>query len=1130
MSNTSNTTPNTTPASEPKEKWINRNLLDSTVGRVVTFIAHQPLIDALGGGILLKFWNRLGLHISLANLFDPLGIFHFITGAGSWFRSTRYFYYYSQYAEEVNGSYLPDPIQTYAASAVAQNADISSSVINAIQQGTGNKLKIYYQYAKLRYGNRYWNWTLSSKNANAIRGLIINNNTISNIVSVPKYYQVIQTDSSYEFGGAHYLWWVQQTYGLDEFNKIYQGIRYDVVKPEELPDGKWAIAIEDVPENEDREPNKLIVDSIPMGKSIGFTYWTNNGTGITELDREDNLHKEELKLTDIPLEYPTTIGSKKLVEVKTFWRNPYEQSSDNLMDEGSSPEITQEEYLSFQVTYHKYATLLETKDTPERLNVYQIGWVVSAIPLNQEHFVWVLEDDITTNSQNYLNKLLDVKRNIQNNPIIEPELHSNNSKLIKMYPHIPLLEWKQGKGTDKYLLPVLRKSDELVKLVEKLNELNETPEYEDSEPDAILDREQQKHKKQNKKGTYKGKPTSKRALDRKLNRAISQKRKLKVHKLVNASKEHSSSMLKRHINKMCELLGIDFDYLALNYVAEENYGKGNPQEYERLIMPAVKFSSDLKEIQNYLWHFFNRLYNEYGRENQYQNWLSAVANANSFNELPINELKWMNQSGFDWGGMSWFYITKFTMNGNVRKIKRKHRYKEIKRGKPIGIGSITDLKSNPEPLRELADDKYYTTKNGVQHCIGGQQYGTGVFKDNLIGNTLSNFDYTFFAKQSGSNKIEVIAVAGLSFYTKLSEDFRYARAFHDLGLQYTRNKKKFIDREQNPNVSDEIHRQQSKKYHHYNVIKHWGIIPLDYKTVINLGGTELERFAPRACLLYGFYFSEQKGKRKSVKPLIQIAGIVISIVLGILTAPAGGAGGWTAAAITQAVIQSLTYAVIAHFAIKYAVIPLLKAIGLKGIVALIVMIVILIVASMLGGAPADTQSALPYASEVGKQTAVQATQEATKATVQQSISEAIQQGITQGISQFTNMTGYQIVSTMIDASFKAIGEIQKDEMNQLQFEMKAEQQAYNTAMSDLQEQIEAFQSQQADFDSKAVLNALRLRFKMYEPDSFLTANTTPDLYSSSLEYLSSFIDMKLNIDPTTFDPVKSLDFSFKSLI
>lgn len=1125
MSNTPNTIPNTNPTSE-KEKWINRDLLDKTVGKVVTFAENIPVI----GEQLSKFWNKLGLNISLANLFDPLGIFNFLTGAGSWFRSTRYFYYYSQYAEEVNGSYLPDPIQTYASSAVAQNADISSSVIGAIQQGTGNKLKIYYQYAKLRYGNRYWDWTLTSKNADAVKGLVVNNNTIGNIVSVPEYFQVIHTDNTYEFGGTHYSWWVQQTYGLDEFNKSYQGINYDVIKPEQLPDGKWVIAVEDVPENEDREPNRLIVDTIPMEKSIGFTYWTNNGIGITELDREDNLHKEELEISNIPLEYPITIGSKNLVEVKTLWRNPYEDLPDNLMDDGSAPQTTQEEYLGFQVTYQKYATLLEVRDTPKKVNVYQIGWIVSAIPLNQEHFVWALEDDVTTNNQMYLSKLLEVKRNMQNRPIIEPELHSNNSKLFKLYPHIPLLEWKQGKDTARYLLPVLKKSDELVKLVEKLNELNETPEYEDSEPDAILDREQQKHKKQNPKGTYNNKPTSKRALDRKLNRAISQKRKLKVNKLVNASKEHSPSMLKRHINKMCELLGIDFDYLALNYVAEDNYGKGNPREQERLIMPAVKFSSDLKEVQNYLWHFFNRLYNEYGRENQYQNWLSAVDGATSLDDLPINELKWMNQSSFDWGGMSWLYITKFKMNGNVRKIKRKHRYKEVKRGKPIGIRSLSDLKTNPEPLRELADDKYYTTKNGVQHCIGGQQYGNGIFRDNLIGNTLSNFDYTFFAKQSGSNQIEVIAVAGLSFYTKLSEDFRYARAFHDLGLQYTRNKKKFIDNVQNPNVSDEIHRRQSRKYHHYNVIKHWGIIPLDYKTVINLGGSELERFAPRACLLYGFYFSEQKGKRKGVKPLIQVVGLVVSIVLGIITAPAGGAGGWTAAAITKAIIQSVVYAVITQIALKHLVIPLLKALGLKGIIALIVMIVILIVASMLGGTPSDTQSALPYASEVGKQTAVQSAQEATKATVQQTISEVIQQGITQGISQFTNMTGYQITSTMLDASFKAIGEIQKDEMNQLQSEMKSEQQAYNTAMSDLQEQIEAFRSEQADFDSKAVLNSLRLRFKMYEPDSFLTSNTTPDTFSSSLDYLSSFIDMKLNIDPTTFDPVKSLDFSFKPQI
>ena len=76
--------------------------------------------------------------------------------------------------------------------------------------------------------------------------------------------------------------------------------------------------------------------------------------------------------------------------------------------------------------------------------------------------------------------------------------------------------------------------------------------------------------------------------------------------------------------------------------------------------------------------------------------------------------------------MSWMFIRKLELDGDIRKIKRYRRIKEIKRGKPITVNNIDELKAIIEPPKEFAEDKYHTSKNGTQHNIGGQKYTTKV--------------------------------------------------------------------------------------------------------------------------------------------------------------------------------------------------------------------------------------------------------------------------------------------------------------------------------------------------------------------------------------------------------------------
>ena len=114
------------------------------------------------------------------------------------------------------------------------------------------------------------------------------------------------------------------------------------------------------------------------------------------------------------------------------------------------------------------------------------------------------------------------------------------------------------------------------------------------------------------------------------------------------------------------------------------------------------------------------------------------------------------------------------------------------------------------------------------------------------------------------------------------------------------------------------------------------------------------------------------------------------------------------------------------------------------------------------------------------------------------------------------------------AGNEALNEINQDTLNNIQQQAEQEQRNYNKAATSLREQQEELSKYAPKFDVKEVMSNLRLRYKMYQPDSFLIANSMPDEYSASYAYLENFIAMKLDLNPETFDPVRSLDFSFNT--
>lgn len=1097
------------------------------------------------------------------------------------FKSTRYKHHFTQYAQEVNESFAPDPVATYAASIIASGGDISSDMVRAIQTGSGFKLKQYYRLAQARFGNRFWNWTLNTSTGN-IGSRVLTPKAVKAIIGDKPYTYIASIIPEFITEGTYLNYLIDNTFGLNEFNHIYQNQEYSQTDYT-ISDKGILVAKND--------SNNLYVP-VPE-RSKGFTYWDYSEPVTVSINEDTKIVSDYHEINDVP-EFKYKVGTKVLVNETLEPYNPLGKQNNNstVIDSKSNEELAKESDQEKEVIrddtrkiYRKYVTVLSKvpkQRDGENYNEYTIKYTneVLEITYNIEHHLYVTESGSTNSA--LLKYFFDSIKPI--NKTISGSLSSDtHPEAFKLYPYIPLKDFGTEAWNTEWLVPKLSTDDEIVQLQRIVDEALKDPE---EQQEAIAEqneanqvgRESQRTQrkstrdKQKKEYDWKGRKYTLRALQRRLNRLTKNKHRIKMNKLYNASKELSESALKRRINKLSDLLGIDYESLALNMVADKNYS-GDAQIKQRNIMPAVKFSSPLAEIQAYWYYFFKRLYKMYGEERDYIEWVSAVENANSLFDLPVKSLMWKNQSGLDWGGMKWLFIRKFEVQGKIRSIKRSRRLKEIKRGKPVNINSLAQLKEIIEPEHTLANDAYYTSKNGTDHCIGGEKFNTDGFIEGFdITKVLKDYSYTFFCKQKDKDTLEVIAVAGLVFHTKTVRSERWGMAWYDLGLQYARNKNRYgLAKSKDFVAQYETESRINKRHYYISKIQHFGIMPVDYNVIRRIGGVDLERIAFRIPMLYGFTHSEQKTKNKFVRhylaPIIQITTFIISVLLAL---PTGGAS-LSLNVVVAAIIQAIITTVIVSVIMNHVLLPLLRAIGLKGIVAQIVAVIILIIAAYFGGQIMNGKDALPTASEIGKETATEVSKEVAKNSASQASQQAVKQNVSTFIDSITksfsnignqlsnlskeisNLTVDGFKDTLaqgfkdgLQQSLKQLGELSalnilkqtttvgfaehqrqtKAKLDSIQSLGSQENELYENAKRELDELQETIQN--IRFDTKTVLENLRLRFRMYDSDSFLTSNTIVDNYSTTFEYLSNFITMKLNVDPATVDVAMTPDFSFKN--
>ena len=1097
------------------------------------------------------------------------------------FKTTKYHHYFTQYSEEINSSFTDDPIATYTAGLIANGSDISSGLVSSLQNGKGVHLKRYYQYAKVRFGNRFWNWTLETKTGNTSKRL--NSKLLSTALGIRKPNIYIASSNTEQFHtlGAYLNHIIKEKFGIDEFNRTYNGKEFVPSAVVQTPKGYTILK-----NVTDKDPEYLYLDSLPE-PSKGVIYW----------EYSEPVRKSPLRVIDpnnpptykeykrIPINYPTKEGDTVLVKE---WSDPYNpfgtgsESGTNL-DNKSIEELNKEqekeseldiEYIRTihrrYVTYKGTKTIQEENSRPRTVHLYDEEESLWEITYVKEHILYLTESGKT--NSNALQYIINNPR--ENRSIVSGNMSSDieeHKHAFKLYPYLPMKDYGSDAWGDTWLVPKLSTDSEIVKLQAIIDKANTDEEHEEenaetNEPNQKNPKLKAKNKKKarkdsSKKYSYNGQEYTLRALQRKLTNYLHHKRRIKFNRLHNESKPLTESATKRHIDILADMLGVDYEGMSASMIADKNYSNGTSNIRGRNIMPAVNFSSPVAEIQAYWFHFFKRLYRMYGEERDYIEWLNAVQNANSFNELPMKQFKWKNQSELDYGGMAWLFIRKTTIKGNIRKIRRTKGLKEIKRGKPVSIFTIDDLKTSSEPLLELADDKYITSKNNTEHCIGGQKYTRYGVMDWLdIPTIMEDYSYTFFCKQSKKDELEVYAVAGLCFNTKMISMDSWANAWYDLGLQYSRNENRYGRKSKDFSATFDKETRVNKRHYHANKISHFGVMPIDYNVIRRIGGVELERMAIRIPLMYGFTHAEQKGKSKDFIKFVKVAPIVIGIsffAFNVISAGLDAVVGKALEAMTVAAVKALVINAVTAIAMKHLIMPLLKAIGLKGIVAAIVAVIIMTIAMYVGGMAMDSKSSLPYGSEVGKETATEATKEIAKNSAEQSaksfsesisralenisknlnhLSESIKQatfesfkqsineGIRQGMLEVTKLNGLKVFTMLGDQTFKALTATQQEKMADISKQMNEEQEKYENAKSELEELQEALN--RVPYDMKAVLEQQRLRFRMYEPSSFLSSNTQPDTYSATFDYLSNFINMKLNVDPATVDVAITPDFSF----
>ena len=1097
--------------------------------------------------------------------------------------TTRYQYYYTQAVSNINEGWVADPIATMGAASVARSggANVAQDVENGIRTGIGIDLLKYYQYSTRRFKKRNTKWTLRQVFQSATEKVVISENELKTLDSTlgEKHYRIIQEDKNPVMGGMKFLADMQAKYGLDYFHDTdsrgnsvaintlsaasgqIDGVKYDtwIVGTANSPIYKSILLVDprdDVSKFTSVNPY-YVLDTYKYEPhpSVGISYWVcNAGPTITVKDKRTKNFSRSRQEEDYST-YSAYVKNKEyIISKESNWQiEDFDGEgavvygiTDNV-DTAPKPEpakvpIEKITYKKFKVTSGDLVGVSVDFWTEEHTVIF-----------DEERFLYGTE----TENLNVW-KLYKDARAVKEVGVLD--LNSDKDKrLLKLFPYIPIKEHFEDvfeTGKAKKLMDAYKTVSEAARKADEAQVKKEEDAPKANREVAKLNRKKEKNEEVKK-------------AQRTIQRSGKYKRKLTVRK-VDGLKPSD----KRHLIQMGKYLNVDPRELALAGIAQN----GSDKVMFSAVQPASKIASNFDTMEKYNYIFFKKLMKILG-DGGYSKF-SATLRANfaktkTFKPSDLPRYEFDYHVGQLHCRMSFCFIKEFEMKGTLRKTKRKHKIQETRRGKvttlynnklrweveEIGDNGATrtvpvrykDFEYSPEqtiqmllnPPEEFAGDRYYTTAEGAkQYNIGGDNNrgvhtAQGGRNFNLSEMTLSSYGYTFFCKQVSKDRVKVIAVAGLTggmrgshenyWDQHLNADWFYASAYHELGLLYERNRLKYIDKKASGSIDVSTQFQHGgSRYKTYNKFQTFFLIPLDMRSAMKLGGADLTRFATRAVWQHQWTHTETHSKSLGfIKIIVAVVGLIIAIIAagptwgGSLSAYFSALGTMLGTSAFWAnLITNLVIAQVISFAVSKGIALLARMLGLKGFLALIVAVVIAAVVAYAGGFDMN-QSAMPYASEVASRQV--ATNVATTTT--QSMASSFTKSIAQEVAKIT----YKDIakSIIFEGGSYLGGQMQQQQLTDLQKQAEVEQQAFNAAMSVLEEKQEGEKLTGVQYDVKEVLKALNVRIKAQDPSTFYGMAMMDVNELCGVDFLSGFLQSKLSLDLNSFDPVSSLNFSTK---
>jgi hypothetical protein len=402
------------------------------------------------------------------------------------------------------------------------------------------------------------------------------------------------------------------------------------------------------------------------------------------------------------------------------------------------------------------------------------------------------------------------------------------------------------------------------------------------------------------------------------------------------------------------------------------------------------------------------------------------------------------------------------------------------------------------------------------------------------------FGYTYMCKKVNEEEIDVIAVAGLVFGTYNSYDNSYSedhihgvnivcRANTQLELHINRNRAHYIDGISWNKVNVYLeYNSGSGKYRYSQQIRQFCVMPMDYKVYSRLGSASQARLAPRVVQQQIWQKQRVRQLRGWVSTALQVVGFIIS---GLLSGFGLSSVGSLLQGSIQAFIQvakQIVTSLLVSFAVGQVLKLLIKVLGIKGFIALIIAIAATMIVSAYGGY--SNNSALPLAAETATRTVAQSAPVIASEAARQSIIQSIVNSIKSSIQSILQQTLKEAISNSIrlaDMAVKTVAAERAAQMQAAQNDFIENQRQYQEAMKYLDDLQESNEKSIQPYDVKVVLNSLRSKLQLEVPDMWVESRLITDSAQASESYLSIFLESKLNLDPLVYEAVRSLDFSLQ---